>query len=117
MNREPYALAAGFGTNVGGYALSLVVLNMGHPEVPSLPWLLAPMLWLASMILGGWVASVVARSRQFLLGYLSAVLGMLVVVVCMRFVLGIAIAPLATGVGVLVVSALGALGALTYSQR
>jgi uncharacterized membrane protein YedE/YeeE len=116
MNRTPYALAAGFGTNVVGYGLSLVVLNLGQGDAPSVLWPLAPMLWLVSMILGGWVASRVAGSRQFLLGYLSAVLGMLVVVLAMQFVLHIAVPPLATAAGVIIVSALGALGALMYSR-
>jgi hypothetical protein len=117
MTREPFALAAGFGTNVVGYVVGLLVLNLGHADAPSPLWLLGPMLWLASMILGGWVASVVARRRQFLLGYLSAFLGMLAVVLVMRFGLHVAIPPLATAIGVLIVSALGALGARTYSRK
>jgi hypothetical protein len=117
MSREPYALAAGFGTNVGGYVVALVVLSLGHAEALSPVWLLGPMLWLVSMVLGGWVVSVVARSRQLLLGYLSAALGMLVVDLAMRFVLRITIAPLTTAGGILVVSALGALGALIYSRK
>jgi ABC-type thiamin/hydroxymethylpyrimidine transport system permease subunit len=78
---------------------------------------LAPMLWLASMILGGWVASLVAGGRRFLLGYLSAAMGMLVVVLVMRLVLHIAAPLLATVAGVVIVSALGALGALTWSRK
>jgi hypothetical protein len=117
MTRQLLALAAGFGTNIGGYVVSLIALKLGQSNAPSAVWLLGPMLWLASMILGGWVASVVARSRQYLLGYLSAFLGMLVVVLVMRFALHVAISPLATAVGVLVVSALGVLGALTYSRK
>jgi hypothetical protein len=118
MKREPYALAAGFGTNVAGYVAAIFVLNLlGRGEAPSLMWGLGPLLWLASIILGGWVASVIAGSRQFLLGYLSAFLGMLVVALLARFGLHISIPALATAAGLLVVSALGALGALIYSRK
>jgi hypothetical protein len=117
VTQELLALAAGFGTNVGGYLLGLIVLNFGKSDTPSPVWLAALVLWLASMILGGWVASVVARSRQFLLGYLSAFLGMLAVVLVMRFVLHIPSPLWATVLGLLIVSALGALGALTYSRK
>jgi hypothetical protein len=68
MKQNAYALGAGFGTNVLGYLLSLGFINLFHNETPSPLWAVAPMLWLAFMILGGWVASVVAGSRRFLLG-------------------------------------------------
>ena len=38
MTRKPFALAAGFGTNVGGYLLALIVLNLGRPDAPSPMW-------------------------------------------------------------------------------
>ena len=68
MNQKAFALAAGFATNIAGYVVALVVLNLGRAGTPSFLWVLGPILWLASLILGGWAASVVARSRQFLLG-------------------------------------------------
>jgi hypothetical protein len=117
MNQKAFALAAGFAMNIVGYAVSLVVLNLGRADTPSFLWTLAPILWLAALILGGWVASVAARSRQFLLGYLSSVLGMLAVVLVIQFGLGVTVPPLATAFGVLIVSGLGALGALTYSRK
>jgi hypothetical protein len=118
MNQKAIALAAGFATNVVGYIVSIVVLNLfGRADTPSFLWVLAPILWLGSLILGGWVASVIARSRQFLLGYLSAVFGMFAVVLMMQLGLGIAVPPLATALGVLIVSGLGTLGALTYSRK
>jgi hypothetical protein len=113
MTRDLLALAAGFCTNIVGYVVALIVLNFSHAETPSALWVLAPMLWLASMILGGWATSVVARSRRFLLGYLAAFLGMLAVVL----VIHVSVPVLATAVGLLIVSMLGALGALTYSRK
>jgi hypothetical protein len=68
------------------------------------------------MILGGWVASVVAGSRQFLLGYLSAALGLLAVTMMFQFRLHIEMPTIPTAVGILLVSVLGVVGALTYSR-
>lgn len=111
------ALAAGFGTNVCGYVFALVILNLGgHGDTPSLLSLFAVFLWLASMILGGWVASVVAGSRQFLLGYLSAASGLLAVTMWFRFLLRVEMPTIPTAVGILLVSVLGVIGALTYSR-
>ena len=117
MNRELYALAAGLGTNVGGYVVSVAILSLGGTGAPSLLWPLSVILWLVSMFVGGWVASVVAGGRQFLLGYLSAALGLLGVCLTFQFVLHIALPPLATAAGVVIFSALGALGTLTYSRK
>jgi hypothetical protein len=117
MRREAYALSAGFGTNVGGYVLALVVLRLIHADTPSTLSLIGPFIWLASMILGGWVTSVVAGGRRYLLGYVAAAMGMLFVVLAMLLLAGVAMPLLATAAGIAIFSALGALGALTYVRR
>jgi hypothetical protein len=117
MRREAYALAAGFATNIGGYVLALVVLKLIHADTPSALSLIGPFLWLASMILGGWIASVVAGGRRYFLGYLSAAMGMLFVVLVMVLVANATVPLLATAAGIVMFSAFGALGALTYVRR
>lgn len=117
MGREAYALAAGFGTNLGGYVLGIVVLKLIHSNAPSALSLIGPFIWLGSMIIGGWVASVVAGGRRYLLGYLSAAMAMLLVVLVLVLAANATVPLLATAAGIAIFSALGALGALTYVRR
>jgi len=118
MNRGFLGLASGVGTNLVGYVIGVAILSLVSQATSNpLLWAFVVFLWFASLIVGGWVVSLMAGRRQVLLGYLSAALGLAVVTLTLRFVLHIEVPLLPVAVGWVAFSTLGAIGALTYSRK
>ena len=118
MSRYVLAFLVGLLTNLLGYVLGMWVLSFNAvgsvPDAQIFPWRFAIAVWLVSLFIGGRLAAVVLKMRNFLLGYLSAAAGSLVIAILMLALFSVNTMTVSALAGVLITSVLGGLGGITY---